>query len=58
MTVVTPLMLVEGAIGATGDITAFYGTGASVGVATHTHTQGDDSHGDTEAPVSAPTAGT
>lgn len=42
----------------TGDITAGYGGADQIGVRTHTHTQAPDSHGDTEEPTSAPTAGT
>ena len=42
----------------TGAVTAYYGTGSHVGLTTHTHTQGADSHGDTEVATNAPTAGT
>jgi hypothetical protein len=42
----------------TGLVTAGVGTGDSVNLQTHTHTQGVDSHGDIEQAVSAPTAGT
>ena len=45
-------------IATSGDITARAGTAGSVGVATHTHEQGVDSHGDTEQPVAPPTGGT
>lgn len=41
-----------------GNITAHAGTGGSVGLATHSHAQGADSHGDTESPTNAPTGGT
>lgn len=41
----------------TGGVVAGFGTGDQVGLQTHTHTQGPDSHGDTEAPTAAPTAG-
>lgn len=47
-----------GDIGATGYVKAGVGTGDQVGLQTHTHTQGNDSHGDTESPTAAPTAGT
>jgi hypothetical protein len=41
-----------------GNITARAGTGGSVGLATHSHDQPNDSHNDTEQPTAAPTAGT
>lgn len=41
-----------------GDVTAKFGTGASVNLATHTHTQDNDSHGDAEKPTAAPSGGT
>ncbi len=41
-----------------GNVIAGYGTGDQVGLQTHTHHQGVDSHGDTEQPTNAPTAGT
>ena len=49
---------VTGAITATGEITAKSGGGSSVTLSGHTHTQGVDSHGDTEVPTNSPTAGT
>ena len=67
--VVTGNLLLEGNIesqtGATyagdiktlGNIIAHVGA-SQVGLATHTHTQPVDSHGDTEAPTAAPTGGT
>lgn len=51
-------LTVTGNISATGTITAGKGGADQVGLQTHTHTQGVDSHGDTEAPTAAPTAGT
>lgn len=54
----SPTISVSGAIHAAGAIIAGYGGGDQVGLQTHTHTQAADSHGDTEAPTSAPTAGT
>lgn len=39
-------------------VTAGEGTGNQVNLQTHTHTQPNDSHGDTEQPVNAPTPGT
>jgi len=47
-----------GNIETAGAITAGFGTGGQVGLQTHTHTQADDSHGDTEAPTASPTGGT
>lgn len=41
-----------------GNVVAGFGGGDQVGLQSHTHTQASDSHGDTEAPTSAPTAGT
>jgi hypothetical protein len=43
---------------ATGEITRGSGTGDSVTVGQHTHTQPNDGHGDIEQPTRAPTAGT
>lgn len=45
-------------INTAGEVHAKFGTGGQVGLSTHTHTQPNDSHGDTESPVSAPTPGT
>jgi hypothetical protein len=47
-----------GNIATSGNVTALAGTAGSVGLSTHTHTQGDDSHGDTEVPTASPTGGT
>jgi hypothetical protein len=41
-----------------GGMIAGFGTGDQVGLQSHTHTQAADSHGDTEQPTAAPTAGT
>lgn len=41
-----------------GNVIAGFGTGDQVGLQTHTHTQPNDSHGDTEQPTASPTAGT
>lgn len=49
---------VTGDVHATGTMVAGFGGADQVGLQTHTHTQGIDSHGDTEAPTAAPTAGT
>jgi hypothetical protein len=53
-----PVAELTGEMRVTGDIYARYGTGGQVGVATHTHTQGNDGHGDAEVPVNPPTGGT
>jgi phage gp45-like len=50
--------LVTGDLHVTGAIIAGFGGVDQVGVQTHTHKQGNDSHGDTEVPTDAPTAGT
>ncbi|HQT62778.1 phage baseplate assembly protein V [Acidiphilium sp.] len=47
-----------GAFNATDEITAKAGTSTSVTLTGHRHTQGNDSHGDTEEDTSAPIAGT
>jgi hypothetical protein len=49
---------ITGALTATGEITRGFGTGDSVTLGDHTHTQANDSHGDAEQPTSKPTAGT
>ena len=49
---------VTGNITATGEITRGQGGADQVTLGHHTHTQGVDSHGDTEQPTAAPTAGT
>lgn len=41
-----------------GSVTAGYGSGDQVGLQTHTHPQGPDSHGDSEQETGAPGAGT
>lgn len=47
-----------GNISTSGNVIAGFGGADQIGLQTHTHTQGVDSHGDTEEPTSAPTAGT
>lgn len=47
-----------GNLGAPGEITRGVGGGDSVTLGGHNHTQPNDSHGDTEMPTAAPTAGT
>ena len=49
---------VTGDIHATGAVIAGFGGGDQVGLQTHEHAQGDDSHGDTEQNTTAPIAGT
>lgn len=51
------IVTVDGDLHATGAIIAGYGTSGQVGLLTHSHQQSPDSHGDTEEPTSAPTAG-
>lgn len=48
----------DGDLNATGAVIAGFGSGDQVGLQTHTHKQGDDSHGDIEVPTDAPTGGT
>lgn len=50
--------VLTGDLRVTGAIIAGYGGADQVGLQTHTHTQAADSHGDTEQPTAAPTAGT
>jgi len=47
-----------GALETSGAVIAGFGGADQVGLQTHTHTQSNDSHGDTEQPTAAPTAGT
>lgn len=49
---------VTGNLHVTGAIIAGYGSAGQVGLQTHTHSQGADSHGDSEVETNAPTAGT
>jgi hypothetical protein len=55
--VVAPLIELDGDVRATGYVIAGYGGANQVGLQTHTHTQGNDSHGDSEQPTNAPTPG-
>ena len=48
----------DGTVRASGEVFAGYGSGDQVSVQQHTHKQPNDSHGDTEQPTNAPTAGT
>lgn len=50
--------VISGAAKFAGDVVAKAGTGGSVTLSTHTHTQPNDSHGDVEGPTSSPTGGT
>ena len=54
----SPIFTVQGSIHATGAVIAGFGGGDQVGLQTHSHSQGADSHGDTEANTSSPLAGT
>lgn len=47
-----------GDIKTAGNVVAGFGSGDSVGLQTHTHTQPPDGHGDAEQPTAAPTGGT
>jgi len=47
-----------GNLTAVGGVIAGYGGADQVGLQTHTHNQGNDSHGDAEVPTNAPNAGT
>lgn len=47
-----------GAIHTAGAVIAGFGTGGQVGLQTHTHTQGNDGHGDAEQATNSPTGGT
>lgn len=58
MVITVPTVTIHGDLDVTGHVTAGFGTGDQVGLQSHTHTQGVDSHGDTEAPVNPPTPGT
>jgi phage gp45-like len=51
-------MTINGDLHVTGAVIAGYGGADQVGLQTHGHKQGNDSHGDTEVPTDAPTAGT
>jgi Phage protein Gp138 N-terminal domain len=48
----------QGNLSTGGNVIAGAGTGSSVGLKTHTHQQGADSHGDTEQATNSPTGGT
>lgn len=55
--ITTPTATIDGEEKVTGEITAM-SSGPGVTVSQHKHTQGNDSHGDAEVPVNAPTPGT
>lgn len=48
----------SGNLRVSGEVYSNYGLSNQNGLSTHTHTQPNDSHGDTEQPTSAPTPGT
>ena len=50
-------ILMTGTLHVTGPVIGGYGTGAQIGLMTHTHNQPDDSHGDIEETTDAPNAG-
>lgn len=56
--VVAPLMTLSGELQVAGLVTALHGTAEAVGLTTHVHAQGNDSHGDAEVPTDPPTGGT
>lgn len=58
VTVNAPITNMTGELRVSGEITAKYGSGSSVTLTGHNHAQPADSHGDTESPTNAPTAGT
>lgn len=47
-----------GALRFAGEVYAKFGTGTQVGLSTHVHAQGNDTHGDAEVPTNSPTGGT
>jgi hypothetical protein len=53
-----PLVTLSGDLHVSGAVIAGYSTGDQVGLQTHRHTQGPDSHLDAEVPTNAPTTGT
>jgi phage gp45-like len=53
-----PLVEMTGDLHVTGEVVRGWGTGDQVTLGRHTHTQGGDSHGDSEAPTNPPTPGT
>ena len=53
-----PLVEMTGDLHVTGEVVRGWGTGDQVTLGQHTHTQGGDSHGDSEEPTFPPTPGT
>lgn len=51
-------LIINGDVTVSGDLTAGFGGAGAVGLRTHVHSQGHDSHGDAEVPTNPPTAGT
>jgi len=49
---------ITGTLQVTGEVYRGFGTGDQVSLGSHTHHQPNDSHGDSEQPTNAPTAGT
>jgi phage gp45-like len=58
ITITCPLVKLTGDLHVTGEIVRGFGTGDQVTLGQHSHTQGGDSHGDSEAPTNPPTPGT
>jgi hypothetical protein len=56
--ITSPTTTIHGKLHVTQEVIANFGAPNQIGLLTHTHTQGADSHGDTEVPTNAPTAGT
>jgi hypothetical protein len=56
--ITSPTTTIHGKLHVTQEVIANFGGADQIGLSTHTHTQGSDSHGDTEVPTNAPTAGT
>jgi phage baseplate assembly protein gpV len=58
VTITATTVKVVGDLKVTGAVIAGFGGGDQVGLQTHVHAQGNDSHGDAEVPTNPPTAGT
>lgn len=56
--ITAPTVLVTGDLHVTGAIIAGFGGGDQVGMQSHSHPQGSDSHGDSEEPTGPPIPGT
>lgn len=58
VTINCPLVEITGDLHVDGEVIRGFGTGDSVTLGHHTHTQAPDGHGDGEEPTNPPTAGT